>query len=71
EREKLLALFGAAGDQADEDTTEAVVPAPQAAPGAGVDLSRVVGAALLSRVSALIKVKPEDIDLDEELAGYG
>ncbi|WP_186118201.1 SDR family NAD(P)-dependent oxidoreductase, partial [Burkholderia gladioli] len=71
EREKLLALFGTAGDQADEDTTEAVVPAPQAAPGAGVDLSRVVGAALLSRVSALIKVKPEDIDLDEELAGYG
>ncbi|WP_186152088.1 type I polyketide synthase, partial [Burkholderia gladioli] len=71
EREKLLALFGAAGDQADDDTTEAVVPAPQAAPGAGVDLSRVVGAALLSRVSALIKVKPEDIDLDEELAGYG
>ncbi|WP_244129294.1 beta-ketoacyl synthase N-terminal-like domain-containing protein, partial [Burkholderia gladioli] len=71
EREKLLALFGAAGDQADDDTIEAVVPAPQAAPGAGVDLSRVVGAALLSRVSALIKVKPEDIDLDEELAGYG
>ncbi|WP_244127699.1 type I polyketide synthase, partial [Burkholderia gladioli] len=89
EREKLLALFGAAGDQADDDGFEAEQDAdeayranPAAAPAVeitaarspaagGADLSRMVSAALLDQASVLIKVKPEDIDLDEELAGYG
>ncbi|WP_279609511.1 SDR family NAD(P)-dependent oxidoreductase, partial [Burkholderia gladioli] len=89
EREKLLALFGAAGDQADDDGFEAEQDADEAyranpaatpaveitaarSPAAGgADLSRMVSAALLDQASVLIKVKPEDIDLDEELAGYG
>ncbi|WP_373890127.1 beta-ketoacyl synthase N-terminal-like domain-containing protein [Massilia sp. DJPM01] len=44
--------------------------APQTAPQTGA-LQDQVQAALLQLVSSLIKVKPEDIDLDSELSEYG
>ncbi|MDM5182305.1 phosphopantetheine-binding protein, partial [Massilia sp. DJPM01] len=69
ERNKLLAVFG--GHAAPVPVAALAADKQSVIPDQLVDLNYKLATVLLQLVSSLIKVKPEDIDLDSELSEYG